>query len=153
MIVMAREKGLKVYFRSTSKLRGVYNRVMGNLRATEVFSSRKGYTSNDAIMNAFVLWADQTDPDEVAKLLEPYVGRFQVLWSKEDGLPDAVGGPAVVVTFRDGTSLTLGGVQAEAVRRFVLNLPDGIPLYGPDDAASGRVGRPDVAPVQRKEGN
>jgi hypothetical protein len=62
-------------------------------------------------------------------------------------------GPAVVVTFRDGTSLTLGGAQAEAVRRFVLNLPDGIPLYGPDDAASGRVGRPDVAPVQRKEGN
>jgi hypothetical protein len=39
MLVMAREKGLKVYYRTTPKLKGLYDGLMGKLRATDTFSS------------------------------------------------------------------------------------------------------------------
>jgi hypothetical protein len=62
--------------------------------------------------------------------------------------------PSVVeVTYRDGSTMIFEGSHAEAIRRYVLNLPDGIPLEGANDAVMGRVGRQDVAAVHRKEGN
>jgi hypothetical protein len=63
-------------------------------------------------------------------------------------------GGGVEVTYRDGTSMFFEGDHADALRKYVLNLPDGIPLYGPDDAVMGRAGRVEDPPtVQRKEGN
>jgi hypothetical protein len=60
---------------------------------------------------------------------------------------------SVEVTFRDGSRMEFDGAQAEALRRFVLNLPDGIPVIGANDAVMGVVGRrADVPPVKRQEG-
>lgn len=80
MLVMAKEKGLKVYYRTTPKLKGRYRALMGNLRATDAYSAR-GYTSNDAIVNAFILWADGRDPEEVARMLLPFVDEFDAIWA------------------------------------------------------------------------
>lgn len=59
----------------------------------------------------------------------------------------------VEVTFRDGSKMEFTGGHAEALRKFVLNLPDGIPVVGPNDAVMGVVGRRDnLSPAQRQEG-
>lgn len=62
-------------------------------------------------------------------------------------------GNTVDVTFRDGSRMEFEGAQAEALRKFVLNLPDGIPVVGPNDAVMGTVGRrDDLPPAKRQEG-
>jgi|GEM_PF-2965237 len=82
MVVMAKEVGLKIYFRTTPKLRGFYNRLTGTLRATEVISSKKGYTSNDAIINALLLWAAERDPEELARTLQGHIEDFEGTWGE-----------------------------------------------------------------------
>jgi hypothetical protein len=96
MIAMAKDKGLKVYYRTTPKLRGSHELLMGALRATDTYASRKKSTSKDALINALLLWAIDRDPDELAKELEPYVVRFKVIWDEvlaadepSDGAPNA----------------------------------------------------------------
>lgn len=82
MIAMAKQKTVRTYYRTTPKLKGVFSRLMGSLRETETVTSYDGYTSNDAIMNGFILWASQANPEEVAKLLDPHIRRFASLWSE-----------------------------------------------------------------------
>lgn len=61
----------------------------------------------------------------------------------------------VEVTFRDGSKMEFDGERAAAVRRFVLGLPDGLPLVpNPNDAATSSFGRRvDVPAVERNQGN
>jgi hypothetical protein len=60
-------------------------------------------------------------------------------------------GGAVVVTFRDGSSMTFDGDHATALRTFISGLPDGIPL-GSRDVVHGEPGLPQtVQAVRRKE--
>lgn len=82
MVTMAKDAGLKIYFRTTPKLRGFYNRLTGALRATDTLSSKKGYTSNDAIINALLLWAAARDPDELARELGSYIEHFEGVWDE-----------------------------------------------------------------------
>ncbi|WP_406699213.1 hypothetical protein V5E97_10085 [Singulisphaera sp. Ch08] len=79
---MAKDHGLKIYFRTTPKLRGFYNRLTGALRATDELSSKKGYTSNDAIINALLLWAADRDPDDLARELAPHIAHFEEIWDE-----------------------------------------------------------------------
>jgi hypothetical protein len=99
MLVMAREKGLKVYYRTTPKLKGLYDGLMGKLRATDTFSSRGRRTSNDAIVNAFVLWADGKDPEEVARMFLPFVDKYDRIWAD---VPTDNPGPRDVVNAEPG---------------------------------------------------
>ena len=82
MATMAKDNGLKIYFRTTPKLRGFYNRLTGALRATDVLSSKTGYTSNDAIINALLLWAADRDPDDLAQELGPHITHFEGIWDE-----------------------------------------------------------------------
>jgi len=79
---MAKDAGLKIYFRTTPKLRGCYNRLTGAIRATEVIASKKGYTSNDAIINALLLWAADRDPEALAHELGSYLAHFEAIWDE-----------------------------------------------------------------------
>lgn len=93
MIAMKKEPGIKVYYRTTPKLRGLHAKLQGDLRATEVISSRDGYTSNDAIINALLAWAGSQPPEELAAILKPYVDRFSATWDallKGEKDPEAV---------------------------------------------------------------
>lgn len=82
MVAMAKEHGLKIYFRTTPKLRGFYNRLTGALRATDALSSKPGYTSNDAIINALLLWAADRDPEDLVKELGPHLALFEGIWDE-----------------------------------------------------------------------
>ena len=79
---MAKDAGLKIYFRTTPKLRGLYNRLTGELRATDAISSKRGYTSNDAIINALLMWAAEREPEELARELGPYLAHFEGVWDE-----------------------------------------------------------------------
>ncbi|WP_020467197.1 hypothetical protein [Singulisphaera acidiphila] len=79
---MAKDNGLKIYFRTTPKLRGFYNRLTGALRATDTLASKPGYTSNDAIINALLLWAADRDPDDLARELDPHIRHFEGIWDE-----------------------------------------------------------------------
>ncbi|WP_254053232.1 hypothetical protein [Singulisphaera sp. GP187] len=63
-------------------MRGFYNRLTGALRATDALSSKKGYTSNDAIINALLLWAADRDPDDLAEDLGPHLTHFEDVWDE-----------------------------------------------------------------------
>lgn len=82
MATMAKDHGLKIYFRTTPKLRGFYGRLTGALRATDALSSKPGYTSNDAIINALLLWAADRDPDDLAEELGPHITHFEGIWDE-----------------------------------------------------------------------
>lgn len=63
---------------------------------------------------------------------------------------DPSGGGSVEVTFRDGSKMDLGGEHAEALRRYLTGLPDGLPLENlPDAALPAR--RRDAEPVLKRE--
>jgi hypothetical protein len=106
MTTMAKDVGLKIYFRTTPKLRGVYNRLTGALRATDAISSKKGYTSNDAIINALLLWAAARDPEDLARDLGSYIEHFEGIWDEVlasgPAVPEDEGPPEAPVKKRRG---------------------------------------------------
>lgn len=79
MLTMSKNEERK-YFRTTPEFRGLLGRLKANLVSTKVFSDRHGYTSDDAVMNALLLWANDDDIEKVAATLRPYLERFEKAW-------------------------------------------------------------------------
>lgn len=84
MLTMATERPTRHYFQTFQWLKNQYTAWAANMRATKTYASRQGHTSNDAIGNALFMWAREQDAEQLARLLEPYLNRFQEIWGEKD---------------------------------------------------------------------
>jgi hypothetical protein len=83
MLTMARRERIrKIYVPTTTRLKGSLDRVIGNLRGEEPYLSRETTLSQQAIVNASWLWMAEMPPAELAKVLAPYIRRFETIWEE-----------------------------------------------------------------------
>lgn len=97
-------KAYKLYFRTTAEFRGIKDLLKGHLRTNKRISERPKATSQDALINAILLWAVDQTPDELAEKIDPYLKRYEQAWDKllkgEGAEPEIVNKPDRVVQDR-----------------------------------------------------
>lgn len=76
-------KVIRHFFQTTPKLKKLYVAWAGLMKGTKLGLSRESLTQ-DALGNALWLWARAQDPEEIARILEPYVDEFQAAWESRE---------------------------------------------------------------------
>lgn len=95
MLTMATDE-TRHYVQTLKRLKTRYTSWAARMRATDRYAERSGHTSNDAIGNALLMWANEQDPEALAGMLEPYLNQFQKMWIEKDKALNGEGGPTIV---------------------------------------------------------
>lgn len=83
-------KGLiRIYFRTTERLRAELKRLVIDIGAAPTFSRRRRMLSQETIANASWLMMRDMDPAELAERLAPYIAQVEATFAEDDAAVEA----------------------------------------------------------------